>query len=60
MNSENYTSLSKHEHLDEQLKALALAYIEAHNRKDFTVAEMIRHDIDQLKTLSKHGKKVKD
>tara|TARA_B100000035_G_scaffold43920_1_gene32862 strand:- start:2863 stop:3045 length:183 start_codon:yes stop_codon:yes gene_type:complete len=60
MTSENYTSLSNRSSLDEELKALALAYIEAHNRKDFTAAEMIRHDIDQLKSLSKHDKKVQD
>tara|TARA_B100000963_G_scaffold355627_1_gene374235 strand:- start:846 stop:1001 length:156 start_codon:yes stop_codon:yes gene_type:complete len=37
--------------LDGELKNLALAYIKAHNAKDYTGAELILHDINKLKEL---------
>ena len=36
--------------VDDELKNLALAYIKAHNAKDYTGAELI-HDINKLKEL---------
>ena len=37
--------------LDDELKNLALAYIKAHNAKDYTGAELILHDINKMKEL---------
>tara|TARA_X000001036_G_scaffold50588_3_gene40336 strand:+ start:6252 stop:6428 length:177 start_codon:yes stop_codon:yes gene_type:complete len=39
--------------VDDELKNLALAYIKAHNAKDYTGAELILHDINKLKELVK-------
>ena len=48
MKSENSMNQSK---VDDELKNLALAYIKAHNVKDYTGAELILHDINKLKEL---------
>jgi len=48
MKSENSMNQSK---IDDELKNLALAYIKAHNAKDYTGAELILHDINKLKEL---------
>ena len=48
MKSKNSMRTSK---LDGELKNLALAYIKAHNAKDYTGAELILHDINKLKEL---------
>ncbi len=48
MKSKNSMNQSK---IDDELKNLALAYIKAHNAKDFTGAELILHDIHKMKEL---------
>lgn len=42
---------SKEQKVDESVRALVLAYISAKNREDFAQAELILHEIKQIRRL---------
>ena len=48
MSSKNSMNQQK---VDDELKKLALEYIKAHNREDYTGAELILHDLNKMKEL---------
>ena len=48
MNSKSSMNQQK---VDDELRNLALEYIKAHNREDYTGAELILHDLNKMKEL---------